>query len=585
MRLGNESPDPKFYNTYYDASEDILSSALALHPGHSGLSGNLEEVKLNRKLRPKVEVTTPEPVGNHAVTTEDKNAGSSAGMTYHEAVQQAMRGQKFVTNEVVAAMRAERARAARRGVDATALAGIGMNLGVALQNLANKAPARSSVDLARLYLESRDALRDALRMDPANVMIRSNLAVVAQNMQKRDEFQLFNPHLTHVGLPGCERVLLRRLMQEQLSSTLFTCDGRTDAGLLWSFESEQADEAGWMAAFRESRYLPRAPAHDARALVWRGELCWVSGAWGFASMHMLFHCVPPDSLADQMERSRRAGELLPLLRARGGAIRADRAAPREKNWSPLAADDGQLYMIYSFRPLVVMRCDWQAPPPGSAAAAGPDDVLECATVQETPTALPASLGRFAAEPRGSSTAVRLPDPDDGAGPAFLAMGHLKGMESPAFPTEYLHFFFRLRGRAPPFRLDGFSGPLSLPSVNASFIQYGHGVHIQGDELAVTYGVEDASAWHVRLPLRAALAALAAGHPSHAGGSRLLLGRPPREFPAALFGLSVREGLDRLPGILRASAGADAEAAALAALVDAAPRGSLDDFARAAYLPM
>ena len=57
-------------------------------------------------------------------------------------------------------------------------------------------------------------------MDPTNAMIE----------QKRNEFQLFNPHLTHIRLPGCERVLLLRLMQE-LTSTLFTrssslpCDG------------------------------------------------------------------------------------------------------------------------------------------------------------------------------------------------------------------------------------------------------------------------------------------------------------------------------------------------------------------------
>ena len=36
----------------------------------------------------------------------------------------------------------------------------------------------------------------------------------------------------------------------QLYATLFTCDGRGDAGLLWLHESEGAGRAEWEAAFR-----------------------------------------------------------------------------------------------------------------------------------------------------------------------------------------------------------------------------------------------------------------------------------------------------------------------------------------------
>ena len=62
----------------------------------------------------------------------------------------------------------------------------------------------------------------------------------------------------------------------QLYATLFTCDGRGDAGLLWLHEAEGAGRAEWEAAFRTARYLPRAPAHDVRTVVWNGDLCWTS---------------------------------------------------------------------------------------------------------------------------------------------------------------------------------------------------------------------------------------------------------------------------------------------------------------------
>ena len=506
LRTANQDPDPASYGRAYQQSEELLAAALALHPGHGGVAANLEAVRRSRQVRSgahnegtalgtSTEDAGPPPAAAPSAPPVKEILAAPAavteqgGMSYQDALQQAMRGQKFVTAEVVEAMRKEHTRAVQLG-DFGHIVTTRMNLGVALQNLGNEVGARDNVRLTMLYKESRDTLRAALAMEPGNAMILSNLEVVRKNVAKRDEFQLFNPHVTHVGAAACGHTVLRRLMQEQLSATLFTCDGHTDRGLLWAFESEEVDEATWTASYRDRRYFHRAPAHDVRSLVWNDSLCWISSGWDTSVIYMLFHCVPIDSFLDQMERSRRRGQLLPLLRARGGAILTDRKTLLEKNWSPFVAG-GTLYITYSANPHIVKRCNWD-----EASGRG---LLRCMTVQTTPVELPTSLAGMRAELRGSSTAIALPSSGRGGSEAeYLAMGHIRGAH---LPTQYMYFFYRFRGAAPPFLMDGFSAAFSLPPHNGSAIQYGHGVCIEGDELLVTYGVEDTTAWHIRVPLR------------------------------------------------------------------------------------
>ena len=59
-------------------------------------------------------------------------------------------------------------------------------------------------------------------------------------------------------------VLLRRLSAGQLQATLFTCDGRADAGLLWVYEAEALPPAEWAARLRDGKATRRALAYDAR---------------------------------------------------------------------------------------------------------------------------------------------------------------------------------------------------------------------------------------------------------------------------------------------------------------------------------
>ena len=115
--------------------------------------------------------------------TKEENAATSAGMKcYHEST--------TLSSRLCAAENSSPTRSSWPCALSTSRCRIWKN----------EAPAESSVDLSRLYLESRrDALRDALRMDPTNAMIE----------QKRNEFQLFNPHLTHIRLPACDSVRAR----------------------------------------------------------------------------------------------------------------------------------------------------------------------------------------------------------------------------------------------------------------------------------------------------------------------------------------------------------------------------------------
>ena len=141
------------------------------------------------------------------------------------------------------------------------------NLGVALLDSANL----DDLDLAEYawhFSESEDALTEALELDPTNehsAEMRTNLALVRKTRNLRGAYRFFNPHITTLGTdPVCKRIVLRRLELGQLSATLFTCDGRADAGLLWMYEAEALGPAEWAESLRYGLPRRRALAHDAR---------------------------------------------------------------------------------------------------------------------------------------------------------------------------------------------------------------------------------------------------------------------------------------------------------------------------------
>jgi hypothetical protein len=254
-------------------------------------------------------------------------------------------------------------------------------------------------------------------------------------------------------------------------TTLFTCDNEEDKGLIWYYESEDAIDAEELfSSYRMYRLDSRATSHDARSLIWRGEICWISSAEGKETGYMLFHCISQSSFLEQIERSREMSVLLPLLNVRGGKILAHHPRSTEKNWSPFVVDK-HLYITYSIVPHAVMHCDWESV----------RMLLQCHVVQNaTQSTMPAppSLGSSSdssaeqlvppwldgADVRGSSTAMAwsgapgspLP-PDEHH---FLALAHVS--EHTRTGKVYKYLLYAFSGHGPPFAMTRFSSIFALP---------------------------------------------------------------------------------------------------------------------------
>jgi hypothetical protein len=425
LQLGNSSPDPHIYSPIYDESESLFLSALKLHPDHSGAKENLDSVRNNKRVRPsaktidsdfsKLDQAHPAPLmSSTAMQIEDSEEAmvfdevdDSPLMTYEEALQQAMRGQLDMS--VVKSMRKELLLAEQKG-NMEHLLFVKINLGTVLLNLANQADNRNIAEFLGSYLESEKLLESAVAMDPSNQGAVSNLATVKRNFLMRERLKLLNPHMTWLGHSSCKNVVIQRLQNQQLSATIFTCDDRTDRGLLWTFHAEDTNVEDWVLSFRDRSKSRRELAYDARSLMWRGDLCWISAAadWLKETEYMMFHCISRDQFIQQMDLSNRNQQLMPLLHAKGGMILADRLQQTEKNWSPFVVDDN-LYITYRTRPHIVMQCDWDEN----------RGLLRCDIVQNIENYLvPKSWGSD--DLRGSSTAVPLPNSQE-----FLAIGHMK----------------------------------------------------------------------------------------------------------------------------------------------------------------
>jgi hypothetical protein len=364
-----------------------------------------------------------------------------------------------MNSDILDAMRFEHFQATKDG-SVDHLVKVKLNLAVALIDDANRLDNRDLSQNLKLYGESEQLLLSILERDPTHPGALLNLNTTRKNRDLRGEFKMCNPHITHLEHPECEHVVLRRLNWGQLSATLFTCDKETDMGLLWMSEPEDLSVDEWESAFLEGEPSRLALAYDARALVWRDDLCWASTACGNrkATEYMLFHCIGRRELWQQMALSRARGVLLPLLGARGGPILADRMQSVEKNWAPFAVGDA-LYIVYAARPFKVLRCDWRR-----ADDAGRDRpaLLRCETAQQQPQAdaggpaAPKAAEGYSGL-RGSSTAVQIPASavaaGGGAEPEFLALGHVRGGGG---GNKYQSFLYRFAGAAPPFRVLGFS---------------------------------------------------------------------------------------------------------------------------------
>ena len=169
---------------------------------------------------------------------------------------------------VLDAMRRQWERAEREGDTPVRRAHAASNLGTALLDRANRMDDLSRV--LRHFSETEEAFTEALQLEAANehsAAFRANLALVTKCRQLVSAYKLFNPLITQLGADaGCERIILRRLQKGQLSATLFTCDGRADAGLLWMYEAEALDPAAWAESLRDGLPTRRALAYDARVM-------------------------------------------------------------------------------------------------------------------------------------------------------------------------------------------------------------------------------------------------------------------------------------------------------------------------------
>ena len=467
------------------------------------------------------------------ISTVQTEEFTKQSLSYDKALQQAMTGN--VDDPIIQTMRREHQRILRSGPQ-NILVNVKIHLAVALLNFANNV---NHIGYTTLYKESEKLLLSALHLDPGNSLAISNLETVRKNLKIRgfyafEEIRLYNPHMTLISRPQCRNVVLRRMNYQRYAPTLFTCDDNTEMGLLWSIESKEleVDEEPINIRAGNNFRVHHFPVYDARGLIWKDDICWISsgGGWTKGTVFMLFHCVTLDSFLSQMDRSARRRKLLPLLHFRGGRIRSDREGGVEKNWSPFIVNDA-LFITYRSRPHVVMQCDWAAK----------QDAMHCKTVQDVSDInFKSALDEIKADFRSSSTALLLPPPNENE---YLSFGHV--ME-----RDYRHFFYRFQGQNPPFQITGFSPLFDLPFTNKSFryryhsppfaniyprhqVQYGHGFSLESDKVIITYGVDDAEAWYVEIPLPTVKSML--------DGQEISLSEyGSHEFPTELFGKNFSE---------------------------------------------
>jgi hypothetical protein len=234
LQLGNGSPDQVDYTAYYRESEDVLVAALKLNPSDANAQSNLESVRTSLRIRSPNTGTQQSQSDN--TTTGHNPSKRTTLLTYEQALEQVRAGQ--VGFSAIDAMRAEHDRLAASGPP-NDLAMVKMNLGTVLFNLADNMET-NQIDVAgcaALYKESEALLKASLALDPGSALTATKVKLARANRKARDRFTLFNPHATPLGAPSCDHLVLRRLNMQKLAATLFTCDLRTDRGLLWVHES------------------------------------------------------------------------------------------------------------------------------------------------------------------------------------------------------------------------------------------------------------------------------------------------------------------------------------------------------------
>jgi hypothetical protein len=455
---------------------------------------------------------------------------SEISLTYDEALKLGRKGN--VSHSIIQAMRKELSLKMHTDPGPpSALIAIKTNLAVSLINYANSLGS-NYIGTSSLYKESEMLLLSVLELDPGNGLANTNLKKVRTNLKVRvfrdiKPIRLYNPSIVWVSKAKCQNVVLRRLHVQPFSSTLFTCDTRTDMGLLWVLESEDLEvedmsvKVGGVNLFCVHHFQ----VYDARALIWKQDLCWISsgGGWTKGPVYMMFHCIRLDSFISQMEQSARRKELLPLLHVRGGRILSDRQEVIEKNWSPFVVNN-TLFMTYSSVPHIVLKCDWGAE----------QHLLQCVTVQKLVTSISYEMiDSFRSDLRGSSTGLSLPTGDE-----FISLGHVN-IARRLRDLDYRFFFYSFQGETPPFRINAFSRLFRLPVTKTGSFQYGHGISLDSDQLIVTFGVSDETSWYVKIPLVTVKAMLAQGdkHPNISWS-----GITPLEFPLELFGKSLLANL-------------------------------------------
>ncbi len=144
----------------------------------------------------------------------------------------------------------------------------------------------------------------------------------------------------------------------------------------------------------------------------------------------------------------------------------------EKNWSP-AIWNGELFLIYAYAPMMLLRWDGhRLHPAGFHANLGPPIALDF---------------------KGGSQLVSTP-----AG--LLTVVHV-GADYPDESRVYMHRFVLLDEE---FRIIGLSRPFTFRQRG---IEFAAGLAMQGADVIVSFGADDAECWLVRLALDSALSLL------------------------------------------------------------------------------
>lgn len=147
---------------------------------------------------------------------------------------------------------------------------------------------------------------------------------------------------------------------------------------------------------------------------------------------------------------------------------------QEKNWSPFIHED-ELYFVYSYDPLVILKYDFEN---GTVGFCRPEQA------DYPPEALPFLVC-------GSSPGLETPE-------GYLFVAHRRSVRLPSLRRAYMSRLYRLNRHMSVIA----GGPYFV--IDRPAIQFVNGLVLDGEQVYVTYGNEDRSAHLAAFPANALL---------------------------------------------------------------------------------